>query len=178
MKRTLALMTLAALLSTAPLLAADDTRWLNVHVTEKDEGANVEVHLPLQLVVAVLNSVDVENFHGGKVHLDIDDVDIDWPQLLAAIKDSPDGEFVKVDSPEANVRVSKNAGMLHVNVVETEEDHATVNVTVPMSMVDALHIDEDNRIDMAALLTSLDELPDGDLVTVDADDATVRVWVE
>jgi len=178
MKRTLILMTAVALLAAAPLLAADETRWLNVHVTEKGAGANVEVHLPLQLVVAVLNSVDVENFHGGKVHLDIDDVDIDWPQLLAAVKDSPDGEFVKVDAPDANVRVSKSGGMLYVNVVESSDEHATVNVTVPMSMIDALHIDEDNRIDMAALLSSIDQLPNGDLVTVDADDATVRVWVE
>jgi hypothetical protein len=178
MKRTFMLMTAVAVLLAAPLLAADETRWLNVHVTEKGEGANVEVHLPLQLVVAVLNSIDVENFHGGKVHLDIDDVDIDWPQLIAAVKDSPDGEFVKVDAPDANVRVSKSGGMLYVNVVETAEEHATVKVTVPMAMIDALHIDEDNRIDMAALLTSIDQLPNGDLVTVDADDASVRVWVE
>ena len=47
-----------------------------------------------------------------------------------------------------------------------------------MSMIDALKFDEANQIDMAALLTSLDQLPDGDIVTVEADDATVRVWVE
>jgi len=160
------------------LLATDQTRWLNVHVTEKGDGTNVQVHLPLQLVVAVLNSIDVENFHGGKVHLDIDDADIDWPQLMAAVKESPDGEFVKVDSPDAQVQVSKRDGMLYVNVIETAEEHATVNVTLPMAMIDALQIDEENRIDMAALLTSLDQLPNGDLVTVEADDASVRVWVE
>lgn len=178
MKRTLTSIIAVALLAASPVLAADDTRWLNVHVTEKAEGANIEVHLPLQLVVAVLNSVDVENFHGGKIHLDIEDADIDWPQLLAAVKDSPDGEFVKVDSPDAQVRVSKLGGMLHVDVVETAEENATVKVTVPMAMVDALHFDEDNQVDVAALIGSLDQLPNGDLVTVDADDATVRVWVE
>ena len=47
-----------------------------------------------------------------------------------------------------------------------------------MTMIDALHIDENNQIDVAAFLTSFDQLPEGDLVTVDADDAKVRVWVE
>ena len=86
--------------------------------------------------------------------------------------------FVKVDGPDAKVQVSKRAGTLYVNVVETAEDHATVNVTLPMSMIDALKFDDANQIDVAALLTGLDQLPNGDLVTVEADDATVRVWVE
>lgn len=178
MKRILTSLVAVALLAASPLLAADDTRWLNVHVTEKAEGANIEVHLPLQLVVGVLNSIDVENFHGGKVQLDIEDADIDWPQLLAAVKEAPDGEFVTVDSPDAKVKVSKRGGMFYVNVVETAEENATVNVTLPMTMIDALQFDDSNQIDMAALLGSLDQLPNGDLVTVDADDATVRVWVE
>ena len=178
MKRRLMVIFAAALLAAAPLGAADPDRWLNVNVLDKSDGTKIEVHLPIQLVVAVLNSVDAENLHGGKVQLDIEDADIDWPQLLAAVKDAPDGEFVKVDAPDAKVQVSKRAGTLYVNVVETAEDHATVNVTLPMAMVDALKFDDANQIDMAALLTGLDQLPDGDIVTVEADDATVRVWVE
>jgi len=178
MKRRLMVIAAAALLAAAPLGAADPDRWLNVNVLDKSDGTKVEVHLPIQLVVAVLSSVDAENFHGGKVQLDIEDADIDWPQLLAAVKDAPDGEFVKVDAPDAKVQVSKRAGTLYVNVVETAEDHATVNVTLPMSMIDALRFDDANQIDVAALLTGLDQLPNGDLVTVEADDATVRVWVE
>jgi hypothetical protein len=178
MKRRLMVIFAAALLAAAPLGAADPDRWLNVNVLDKSDGTKVEVHLPIQLVVAVLNSVDAENFHGGKVQLDLEDADIDWPQLLAAVKGAPDGEFVKVEAPDAKVQVSKRAGTLYVNVVETAEDHATVNVTLPMAMIDALKFDDANQIDMAALLTGLDQLPDGDLVTVEADDATVRVWVE
>jgi hypothetical protein len=178
MKRRLMVIAAAALLAAAPLGAADPDRWLNVNVLDKSDGTKVEVHLPIQLVVAVLSSVDADNFHGGKVQLDIEDVDIDWPQLLAAVKGAPDGEFVKVDAPDAKVQVSKRAGTLYVNVVETAEDHATVNVTLPMSMIDALKFDDANQIDVAALLTGLDQLPNGDLVTVEADDATVRVWVE
>jgi DNA/RNA-binding domain of Phe-tRNA-synthetase-like protein len=178
MKRASAILIAVVLLIASPLAAADDSRWLNVHVTEKTEGVNVEVHLPLNLVLAVLNNIDVENFHGGKVDLEIGEMDVNWPEIMAAIKDAPDGEFVKVDSEEAKVRVSKRDGTMYVNVVEQEEANAVVNVTVPMSMIDALSIDENNQIDVAAFLASFDDLPNGELVTVDADDATVRVWVE
>jgi hypothetical protein len=178
MNSKLATLIAIALLVTAPLAATEDTRWLNVDVTEAEGGTNVQVHLPLNLVMAVINSVDVENFHGGKVDLEIADAEIDWPQLLAAIKDAPDGEFVKVTGDDANVLVSKRDGTLYVNVVETEEQNATVNVTLPMSVIDGLRIDENNQIDVAALLTAFDQLPSGDLVTVQSDEANVRVWVE
>ncbi len=167
----------AMLILVLPMAAADETRWLNVHVTEAEEGANVEVHLPLQLVLAVINSVDVDNFHAGKVDLEISDADIDWPQVLAAVKEAPDGEFVKVDAEDARVRVSKSAGTLYVHVEENEEN-AIVDVTLPMAVIDGLTIDENNQIDVAALLSTFDQLPNGDLVTVTSDDATVRVWVE
>lgn len=178
MKFKLATLIAIAALVALPLSATEETRWLNVHVTEAEGGTNVQVHLPLSLILAVINSVEVENFHGGKVDLEISDAEIDWPQLMAAIKDAPDGEFVKVTAEDANVVVSKRDGILHVNVVEADEDNATVNVTLPMAMIDSLKIDENNQIDIAALLQSLDQLPNGDLVTVQSDDANVRVWVE
>jgi hypothetical protein len=178
MKRHLTVLLAAILLVALPLSATETTRWLNVHVTEAEGGADIQVHLPLPLILAVLNSVDVENFHGGKVDLEISDADIDWPQLLAAVREAPDGEFVKVTSDDANVRISKSDGTLFVHVVENEEQNATVNVQVPMTMIDALHIDENNQIDVAAFLSAFDQLPSGDLVTVEADDANVRVWVE
>ncbi len=178
MKSKLTTLIAIFVLVAVPLTATEGTRWLNVHVTEAAEGTNVQVHLPLSLILAVINSVEVENFHGGKVDLEISDVEIDWPQLLAAVQQAPDGEFVKVTSDDANVQVTKRDGTLYVTVVETEEANATVNVTLPMSIIDSLHIDEDNQIDIAALLNGLDQLPNGDLVTVQSDEANVRVWVE
>ena len=180
MKRTPIILLAVALMVAGTALATDSTRWLNVHVTEQHAGTNVEVHLPLSLVLSVLKSVDVDHFHAGKVDLEIDDADIDWPQLLAAIKDAPDGDFVKVDADDANVLVSKRGGTLTINVTEIGEEgeNAVVKVTLPDTIIDALSIDEENRIDLAVLLQSFEQLPDGDLVTVDADDATVRVWIE
>jgi hypothetical protein len=178
MKRS-AIVFFAVLLVAATAGATDGTRWLNVHVTEHEGGTNVEVHLPLNLVLTVLKNVDVENFHSGKVDLELDDADINFPEIMAAIKDAPDGEFVKVDAEDAKVLVSKQGGTIVINVTEGgEEKHSVVNVTVPASMIDALAIDENNQIDVVALLESFEDLPNGELVTVDADDARVRVWIE
>jgi hypothetical protein len=178
MKRT-AIVIFAVLLVAATASAADGTRWLNVHVTEHTDGTNVEVHLPLDLVLTILKNVNVDNFHAGKVDLELDDVEINFPEIMAAIKDAPDGEFVKVDAEDANVRVVKQGGTIKINVTEGgEEEHAVVNVTVPASMIDALTVDENNQIDVVALLSSFEDLPNGELVTVDSEDANVRVWIE
>lgn len=161
-------------------LANEETRWVNVHVNDNTDGTNVEVHLPLNLVLSVLKSVDVENFHRGHVDLDIDDVDmdIDWPELLAAVKDAPDGQFVTVDSPDTKVSVSKQGGTLLINVDEAEGDNAKVKVTLPMQFMDAIFINEESQIDVAGLLESLDHFPNGDIVTVESNEANVRIWIE
>lgn len=161
-------------------LSAEETRWMNVHVTDNTDGTKVEVHLPLNLVLSVLRSVDVENFHHGNIDLDIDDCDmnIDWPEILAAVKDAPDGEFVTVDSPDATVSIRKQAGTLHIDVNEIEGDNAKVKVTLPMQFMDALSINEKSEIDFAALLESFDAFPNGEIVTVASDEADVRIWIE
>ncbi len=181
MKRVSAALCVMLLVAAGTAMGAE-TRWLNVHVTEHTDGTNVEVHLPLDLVLTVIRSVDVENFHAGMVDLEIDDVDVNWTEILRGLRDAPDGEFVKVDSPDANVLVRKEAGTIRIDVTETAdeegEEAARVKVTVPATMIDALIVDEDNRIDVAALLESFEQLPDGDLVTVEAEEAQVRVWIE
>jgi hypothetical protein len=180
MKRTVfTLVAIAALLAAPAAYAADDTRWVNVHVTENSTNTNVEVHLPLNLVLTVLRNVDVENFHGGHVDLELDeDMDINFPEILQAVKDAPDGKFVTVTSDEADVNVHKQAGTLYVTVNQKEDEMAKVEVTMPLEMMDALTFGEENTLDVAALLEAFDSLPNGELVKVTSNEANVRVWIE
>jgi hypothetical protein len=178
MNRKLWILVAILALLLAPAAFAQETRWVNVHVTENSSGTNVEVHLPLNLVLTVLRNVDVENFHGGEVDLDLGDVDIDFPEIMKAIKDAPDGKFVTVTSDEADVNVRKEGGTIYVNVNQKLEEMAQVEVTMPMEMMAALSFGENNTLDIAALLQSFDKLPDGNLVTVTSTDANVRVWIE
>ena len=178
-RKILTLVALVALLSAPAASAEENSRWINVHVTENSSNTNVEVHLPLNLVLTVLRNVDVENFHGGQVDLELDeDVDIDFPEIMQAIKDAPDGKFVTVTSDEADVNVHKQAGTIYVTVNQKEDEMAQVEVTMPMELMDALSFGEENTLDVAALLQSFDNLPNGELVKVTSNDANVRVWIE
>lgn len=178
MNRRITAIAAAAILFAGFAVATEGTRWVNVNVSEHNEGTNVEVHLPLSLVLSVLKSVDVENFHRGHIDLDIDDAEVDWAGIFAAVKEAPDGQFVTVESDDANVSVRKQGGTLLIDVNDIDGDDGTVKVTVPVEFMDALSINDSSQIDVAALLESLDQLPDGDLVTVKSADADVRVWIE
>lgn len=180
MKKTLiALVAILALVAAPAAFAQEQTRWVNVHVTENSSNTNVEVHLPLNLVLTVLRNVDVENFHKGHVDLELDgDMGIDFAEIMAAVKDAPDGKFVTVTSDEADVNVHKKGGMLYVTVDQKDDEMAKVQVTMPMEMMDALSFGEENTLDVAALLGSFDKLPNGELVKVTSNEANVRIWIE
>jgi hypothetical protein len=180
MKKNLIILVAILALAAAPYaIAQEQTRWVNVHVTENSSNTNVEVHLPLNLVLTVLRNVDVENFHKGRIDLELDDdMDINFAEILAAVKDAPDGKFVTVTSDEADVNVHKKGGMLFVTVDQKEDEMAKVEVTMPMELMNALSFGEENTLDVAALLGSLDTLPDGELVKVTSNEANVRVWIE
>jgi hypothetical protein len=169
--------TLAAL-SLATAVFADDGRWLNVHVTEAEDNTNVKVHLPLNLVLSVLGGIDFDGFEGGKVHIHTDDVDVDWVNLISSLKDAPDGEYVTVDSDEADVVVTKVAEGFKVHVDQKRDEMAKVDINIPASLINAFHVDENDNLDVAALLRAFDELPNGNLITVDSAEANVRVWIE
>jgi hypothetical protein len=178
MMRNRSFVVVAAVLLVAGLAAAQSSgRWINVNVDEVSSGTKVEVHLPLDLVLNVLDGVDVEHFHGGHVELETD-VDVDWPKVLNAVKDAPDGEYVKVQGPDEDVQVMKKAGTLFIHVTGKGEDQEIVDVQVPASILTSLDIDGENRIDVKALLSSLATLPSGDLVKVTSNDANVRIWIE
>jgi len=177
-KKTTAIAAVAILAVAALASATEEIRWINVNVTEPSSNTNVEVHLPLKLVLSVIEGIKVDNFDAGKVDIELDDVDIDWPQILAALKDAPDGEFVKVDSDDAKVRIRKSEGTVYIHATEIDGDNAVVEVNLPESMLSALIIDDNNQIDVAAMLKGFSDLPSGELVRVTSDDANVRVWIE
>lgn len=158
--------------------AADETRWLNITVEEAEDGANVKLHLPLDLVLSIIRSIDVDGFEAGKIDLDLEDAEIDWPQIIGAVKDAPDGEFVRVDSDDGNVKISKSNGYVHIHAAESGGDNALAKITMPLTLLDAFTVDEENRVDVAEILASLENLPSGDLIRVESDDANVRIWIE
>jgi len=175
-RKTLVLVTL--FMSVCLVAGATDGKWLNVHVTEHETDTKVKVHLPLNLVLSVIGAVNVEGFEGGKVHLHTEDIDIEWMEVFSSIRDAVDGDYIVVESDEADVNVSKKADTILVTVNQKTDEQAQVEVVLPVQIINAIHIDEEDRIDVAALLKAFDDLPAGDLIRVASAEANVRVWVE
>jgi len=179
MKRHLTIIALVLVATAAAgTAAAEETRWLKVTVEEAGEGATVNLNLPLDMVLTIIRSIEVEGFDAGKVDLELADAEIDWPQIILAVAEAPDGEFVKIDAPDARVEIGKAGGRVRIDVTENGGDQADVTVTIPLTLLDAFSVDEQNRLDVAALLTGFENLPAGDLVRVASAEADVRIWIE
>jgi len=182
MKKVLVALFIFSFLACPVLLSAaagpDIQPWLNVSVQAAENNANINVHLPLGLILSVMEHIRVDGFDAGKIKLDTGDADIDWPALLEAVKGGAAGKYVTVQSDEADVNISKTAKHLLIKVHQKEDEKAEVSVKLPLELLDSVSIGENNEIDLAALLRGLKKLPAGDLVTVNSEEARVRVWVE
>ena len=174
---------MTALLTCSPALAATQGQWIHVAVDQPGEdGAVVRVNVPLELAVKVLPLVHHEGISGGKVrmHVGSDDVSAaDLRAILEAVRSSRDGEYVTVDGPRQKVRVAKRSGFLLVQIDENKETPKTVDVKVPLAVVDALLAGvEGDELNVAAAIDALAKQGSGDLVTVKDGDSHVRIWVD
>lgn len=161
--------------------AAPEDRYLHVQVSESgNKGENVNVNLPLSVAEKVLPTIDRGPLHQGRVTLDRDQLQgIDVPTIVDAIKNSPDNKIVTVKDKDDNIDVSKANGNIEVHINETGRKGDNVNVTVPISVVDALFsTGQKNELDVAAALQALDKAGDTFLVTVENASDHVKVWVD
>jgi len=164
-------------------------RWLHVRVISTDsKGETVKVNVPLELAEKVLPAINHDRLHNGKVKFNDSDMNgVDLKTILEALRSSKDGEFVTVQSTENDVRVAKQNGYMLVHVTEKHAastkdgkpvERNTVDVKVPMKVVDALFSAGKDELDITAALRALSAHGDTELVTVKSDDNTVRVWLD
>jgi hypothetical protein len=185
---------LAASAQTGSSSAGND-RWLHVRVISSDnKGETVRVNIPLELAEKVLPAINKDRLHNGKITIDRNDMEgVDCRALLAALKDTKDGEFVTVQSHENDVQVAKQNGYMLVHVTEkrwhegkdgkeikdgkpSEKSH--VEVKVPMKVVEALFSAGKDELDVLAALRALSAHGDTELVSVKDEENTVRVWLD
>lgn len=174
-----ALAALFCLFLTSAAIAAPAERWIHVKVDDTTKGEIVRVNVPLSFAEKVLPTINHGELREGKVHIgnaNIDDVDL--RALLEAIRSAPDNEFVTVQSKEQDVRVAKLNGNLVVHVRDRSAKDEKVDVTVPMTVVDALLKSGNHDLDLVAAIHVLGELGDTTLVTVHDATQNVRVWID
>ena len=161
-------------------LANTNEGWLHIRVTEDGtQGEQVNVNVPLNIIRAFLPMVeelDVEDMMG----LDLGNGEfegLDLRAILEALRDTPDSDFVTVRSDDENVRIYKEDGYIKV-LAEEKNDSEKVRVMVPLDVLDALVSGPDGTLDLSAAIERLMPHGNGDLVTVESDDESVRIWID
>jgi hypothetical protein len=162
--------------------SADDT-WLHVRVeSHEGKGENVRVNMPLSLAEAILPSIHNDKLDNGRIrigNLNVNGVDV--RAILAAVRDSKDGEFVTVQTEDSDVKVTKKDGILIVHVVDHEKTKASptqVEVRVPMPVVEALLSSKGDELDVLAAVKALAHQSASELVSVEDGGEHVRIWVD
>ncbi len=173
----------AALMITAIIHAQtpQGERWLHVRVDGTvANGDMAHVNLPISFAIAILANVNHDQLHHGHInlgHADLNGVDV--RAILDAVRTAHDGEFVTVKNHNQDVSVAKQNGMLVVHATDGRSSgRQSVEVRVPISVVDAMLSAGGQDLDVAAGLRALASHGDTDLVTVKDSNHTVHVWID
>lgn len=160
-------------------LAAQDERWLHIRVdSTKEDGEIVRVNVPLSMAEKVLPAIKSKELQEGRLKIGERTKDTDVRALLEAVREAPDNEFVTVESKKEKIRVAKSKGYLNIRVQEGETGEEKVEITLPLSVVDALLSGPTDELDLAAGIRALQQHGDAELVRVKEKDQTVRIWVD
>jgi len=177
MKRNRLLIVLLAALFTTGFIQAGDS-WLHVKVDSPEGGGEmVRVNIPFSLVETILPMVGEKQLKDGKLHLEgVSEDGLDLRAVLEQFRNSSDADFVKVRDGDENVTLSKKGEFLLVNATDVGEG-GKVRIRLPLAIVDALLAGEPDSLDLAAALEGLSR-DEGDLVSVEDGEETVRIWVD
>jgi hypothetical protein len=175
----------AGLLGLAASVAAQDagpTPWLHVEVTGEDEGAeNVAVNVPLSAAEPLLALVPHRILSDGQLNLGGRDVPVNvgaMRDLWRALTEVGDTEFVTVDGEDETVRIARAGDQITVEVEDRDEEGSeTVNVQLPVAVVDALLSGDGDTLNVRAAVERLGELR-GDIVRVTEEARRIRVWID
>lgn len=171
-------LTLALLLSTAAAWAQAEP-WIHIRVTENDEGAKkVSVNLPLSLAQVALEVAPRDVMEKGRLKLREKNISVaDLRRLWTELKASGDAEFVTVEEKDKTVRFARAGSYLQVDVRDQSEKHETVQIRMPLAVVDALLSGEGESMDVGAAIAQL-KGQRGEIVTVEGSDSQVRIWID
>ncbi|NNE10297.1 MAG: hypothetical protein HKN20_17185 [Gemmatimonadetes bacterium] len=166
------------LLFAAGSAQAADTRWIHIFVQDGPDE-EIRLNVPINLVRAVLPLIDEDEISNGRIVIDDHDIPVEvLRQVWEEVRDIEEGEFVKVDTPDEDVRISKKGSELLITVLDSKEE-SEVTVRLHESIIAALlSSDRENELDLLAALDALDAEMRGDLVNVQEEGTVVRIWVD
>ena len=167
------------------VVAAQDTDpqpWLHVQVTGQDDGAeNVAVNVPLSAAEPLLALVPHRVLSDGQLSLAGREVPVNvgaMRDLWRVLMEVGDTEFVTVDGEDETVRIARVGDQITVQVEDRDEEGTeTVDIQLPIVVVDALLAGDGDTLNVRAAVERLGELR-GDIVRVSEDERQVRIWID
>jgi hypothetical protein len=179
--------------------AATTEKYLHIRVNDSESKETVNVNLPLSLAEKILPTINHGDLKDGRVsvgHAGMGMDNVDLRAILDALRNAPDNEFVTVKSESEDVRVAKSKGSLIIHVNQTPKPKAKtgknadkdadsdndkpekVDITIPMSVVNALVPNDKKEIDVVGAIHALADAGESLLVTVHDSTNDVRIWVD
>lgn len=180
-------MGIALLLMGAAAAEAKTPLWLHIKVHDGNDDSRVSINLPLSVVQAAAPLIPEEARTAGSLRVEGRDLSVqDLRRIWREVQRQPDAAYVTVDSGHGKVRVARSGGYLLVQAQnkDTADGAAArrrgeqVDVRIPAPVVDALLSGGGDRFDLAAAVEALARTGEGELVTVNGDRETVRMWVD
>jgi len=179
--KTMAIAALALAMAGAGVLQAREQGkelWLHINVHE-GTGGRVNVNLPISVVEKAAALIPDDARHSGRLRLDHHDMSAaELRDLWRAVKDGPDATYVTVDERDGKVRVAKSGGYLLIRADDPAPRRSQVDVRMPVAVVEALLAGSGDDLDVGAAVAALARQGEGELVTVNDDKDTVRIWVD
>jgi len=168
------------LAATAGLLTATlmmDWMVVDVHVIEDDTPIHIKVPFPLIVANLAAGFIPDEVFEDAQIP---PEAKAQKELVLATVRsllDSPDAEYVKVRTEDANVDIYKDGDTLRI---EVDAEDATVRCNVPIDgILEALEDWDWETFDPQMVFDILHAAENGELVTVTTDDGVrvaVKMW--
>ena len=159
-------------------LAQSRGPWLHLEVKEnKTEPVLVKVNLPVSLVDVALDVVKEENLRHGRIKLEHTEITVaDMKQIWNELKKAGNAEFVTVEKMDETVRISREGEFVLVKVTENQEPK--VDLKIPVSVVDALLEGPGDELNLKAAVAAMQQKQVGDILTVNANNTRVRLWID
>lgn len=176
-KQALAISLLAFGLTAARASAED--LWIHVKVHDGKEDSHVNINLPLSVIEKSSAFIPSDARSSGRIRIDDEDVSVsELREVWRELQRHPDATWISVDEPGSKVRVSKRGNYLHVLAEERKGRKEDVEIKIPARVVDAMLSGQGEELDIAAAIRALAREGEGELVTVNGENETVRIWVD
>jgi hypothetical protein len=172
---------LLAMTLTAAQASASDL-WLHVKVHDGKEDSHVTINLPLSMIEKSAALIPSQARGSGKIKVNDKEMDVaELRRMWDEVQNRPDATYVTVDEKDSKVRIAKKGDYLHIIAQDRDGKRGhgeNVEMKIPLEVVSALLSGRGDEFNVGAAIQALARRGEGELVTVDGDDETVRIWVD